>query len=340
MRSVILIVLFAALMVAGDQYLESSMGSMFADFKATHGKKYASAAEEAKRFANFQVNMRKAAVQQASEPMATFGMNLFSDLSAEEFKTRHNGNKYFAARKAEARPAAALLTDAEIAKIRATVGATVDWRAMGAVTGVKDQGQCGSCWAFSTTGNIEGQWFLANHSLTALSEQDLVSCDSFDSGCSGGDVDTAFGWLLLARGGQIVTEASYPYASGSGWSPGCADTWKPIGAVITGHVDLPQDETLMAAWLQTGGPISIAVDASSFQSYTGGIMTNCRSRETDHAVLIVGTGTDGWTPYWIVKNSWSWTWGELGYIRLAFGSNQCLITEEPSTSIVSKARKQ
>jgi len=335
MRSLILLAAFAAILVAGDSYLESTMASRFADFKATYGKKY-TAEEEATRFANFQANMRKAAAFQAQNPMATFGVNAFSDMSEAEFKTRHNAEKYYAARKAESKNAVPEFTDAEIAEIRAKVGGSVDWRAKGAVTPVKDQGQCGSCWAFSTTGGIEGQWFLAGHKLTSLSEQDLVSCDTVDQGCNGGLMDNAFEWLLSSRKGQIATEAAYPYVSGGGNVPKCADSGKAIGAVITGHKDLPHNETQMAAWLSQNGPISIAVDASSWQTYTGGIMSNCQSNQLDHGVLIVGLGVSGSEQYWIVKNSWASSWGEQGYIRLKFGTNQCLITQYPCTSVASK----
>jgi cysteine peptidase B len=334
MRFIILAVALIAVVSGSSVYLESNMGAMFNDFKATFGKKYANAAEETQRFANFQANMRTAAALQAKEPLATFGMNIYSDLSAAEFKVRHSANKYYAARQAESKPVADLYTAQEAARIISQAG-TVDWRAKGAVTAVKDQGQCGSCWAFSTTGGIEGQWFLANHTLTSLSEQDLVSCDTVDQGCNGGLMDNAFGWLLSNRGGKIATEASYPYVSGGGNVPSCADSGKPTGAVITGHKDLPKNETQMAAWLIQNGPISIAVDATSWQTYTGGIMSNCQSDQLDHGVLIVGLGVSGSTTYWIIKNSWASSWGESGYIRVAFGSNQCLLTQYPCSSIAS-----
>ena len=333
MRSTILIVLFAALLVAGDSYLETNMASMFKDFKAAHNKKYASATEEALRFANFQANMRKAAALQASEPTATFGMNIFSDLSEAEFKSRHNAEKYYARRVAESKPIAPF-TAAEIKAQNGAAATDVDWRTKGAVVAVKDQGQCGSCWAFSTIGGIEGQWFLAGNTLTSLSEQEFVSCDTVDQGCQGGLMDNAYQWVIANNGGKITTETAYPYVSGGGSVPSCKETGKPTGAVITGYQDLPKNENQMAAWLAQNGPISVAVDATSWQTYRGGIMSNCRSQQLDHGVLIVGLGTSGSTQYWIVKNSWSTSWGEQGYIRLQFGTNQCLITQYPCTAKV------
>ena len=190
-----------------------------------------------------------------------------------------------------------------------------------------------SCWAFSSTGGIEGQWFLAGNTLTSVAEQELVSCDKTDSGCNGGLMDNAFAWLQSAKNGQIVTEASYPYTSGGGVSGQCKySSSMPVGATISGHADLPHDEDQMAAWMMTNGPISIAVDATSFQSYTGGIMSNCISQQLDHGVLAVGV-TDS---YWIIKNSWGASWGEAGYIRVAKGTNQCLLKNSPCHPKVTK----
>jgi hypothetical protein len=136
-------------------------------------------------------------------------------------------------------------------------GSKIDWRAKGAVTYVKNQGQCGSCWSFSTTGNIEGQWFLAGNTLTPASEEELVSCDTADDGCNGGLMDNAFGWLVNSRGGAIVTEASYQYVSGTGNVPACSIPSGNVAAVISGHNNLPQNEAQMGAWMMTGGPLSI-----------------------------------------------------------------------------------
>jgi cathepsin F/cysteine peptidase B len=147
-------------------------------------------------------------------------------------------------------------------------------------------------------------------------------------------MDNAFGWLVSSRKGQIVTEASYPYVSGGGKVPKCNVTGKVVGATIKGHQDLPHDETQMAAWTTTNGPIAIAVDATSFQSYTGGILTNCISQQLDHGVLLVGYGVSGTTNYWIIKNSWASSWGESGYIRVGRGTNQCLITSYPCSANV------
>jgi len=321
----LLFVLLAFLAVCA--VAEKNYVSMFEDFKVKYNRKYESAAEEAKRLRIFVANMHKAEQLALANPLATFGPNDFADLSASEFKTRHNGEAHFKAMQQSRKHIPDMFTEEQV---KATVS-SIDWRAKGAVTYVKNQGQCGSCWAFSTTGGIEGQWFLAGHPLVALSEQELVSCDTTDDGCNGGLMDNAMAWLVSAQGGNIVTEASYPYVSGGGNVPACALP-KTTGAHITGHIDLPHSESQMATWMSTNGPISIGVDATSWQTYSGGIMTNCISSQVDHGVLAVGFDDNNNPPYWIIKNSWAANWGEDGYIRVQKGTDQCLITSGPCSS--------
>ena len=300
----------------------------FTAFKAKYGKAYASAAEEARRAGIYQANMAKAAQLQATNPLATFGENQFADMTEAEFKVMHNNQDLY--KKLQGAGGAQ-------ATIPKAGGQAIDWRTKGAVTPVKNQGQCGSCWSFSTTGGIEGQWKLAGHPLTSLSEQEFVSCDTIDHGCQGGLMDNAYNWVLKNHNGSIVTEASYPYVSGGGQVPACQLSGKKFGAQITGFENLPHNEDQMATWVYSNGPLSIAVDATSWQTYTGGIMTNCISNQIDHGVLIVGFDDNNSPPYWIVKNSWTATWGEQGYIRIQKGTDQCLITSYPCSAKVAKA---
>lgn len=299
-------------------------------FTAAHRRAYPPG-EEARRFAIFADNMRAADDVAKSNPLATFGPNAFSDLTPEEFRQYRGlrgGDDPFACDpkppgiRSEALPAPP---------------ASVDWRARGAVTSVKFQGSCQGCWAFSATGNIEGQWFLAGHNLTSLSSQELISCDPQHYGCTGGRMDWAFKSILDQWGGNIMTEAAYPYEDQQGFILPCnaAPDKKGIGATISGFVDLERNESVMMAWVAEHGPLSVAVDAGmAWMSYGKGIVTDCGGTALNHGVLIVGFGEHKGTPYWIVKNSWGATWGEDGYIRIAAGSNQCGIRSCPASAVV------
>ena len=302
-------------------YVEMNEGLLWANFKQTYGKQYSGADESARR-AIFKQNMLKAAEREAgSKTGVRHGMNAFTDLTAEEFKAYHTLS--VPAKESPKKQ----FSESEVLKVKAT---SVDWRTQNRVTHVKNQAQCGSCWSFSATGGIEGQWSKDN-TLTSVSEQELVSCDKVDAGCNGGLMDNAFQWLLDNHNGDIVTEEAYPYTSGGGITGSCKyESSMKVGSTISSYKDLAHDEDEMATWLIANGPISIAVDATSWQTYQGGVMDNCKSSYLDHGVLAVGVTPD----YWIVKNSWASGWGESGYIRLARGTNQCLLKNSPSHPIV------
>jgi cysteine peptidase B len=316
--------LLCALLMASVVLAATDFGAFQVEFK----KFYSSKAEEDKRRAIFEQNMAVAALLQAANPLAEFGATRFADMTPEEFKAYHNGDEFFAQMESMR-----VETDELLPPV---AGNAIDWRTKGAVTAVKDQGQCGSCWAFSATGNIEGQWAAAGHPLVSLSEQELVSCDKVSHGCSGGLMDNAYNYLLKYRNGTIVTEASYPYVSGGGYAPACDPKKGTVGAQITSFKDIPKDEGQLASYLFTTGPIAVAVDATSFQTYRSGIMTNCISRQLDHGVTAVGFDDNSNPPYWIVRNSWGSNWGEKGYIRIKKGSNQCLIKNMASTVVAKK----
>jgi cathepsin L len=305
-------------------------------FKLTYGKQYADPHEEAFRMKVYLENRHRIAQHNRRQANGlksyTLGMNKYGDIMHHEFTKTMNGYKL--AKDAVKHNGSAFLTPKNI-----QVPDSVDWREEGYVTPVKDQGQCGSCWSFSTTGALEGQHKRQTGTLVSLSEQNLVDCSKKfgNNGCEGGLMDNAFAYIKENHG--IDTEASYPYEGTEGK---CRYTKRKIGATDTGFVDIPAgSETHLQQALATVGPVSVAIDASheSFQFYKHGVYDEpeCSSEELDHGVLAVGYGTDAATglDYWIVKNSWSTTWGDQGYVKMVRNKkNQCGIATSASYPLV------
>ena len=216
--------------------------------------------------------------------------------------------------------------------------AEIDWRTKGAVTEIKNQFLCGSCWAFSATGSLEGQHFRKTGKLVSLSEQNLLDCSRSygNQGCGGGLPGLAFKYVSANHG--LDTEDSYPYqcnATQCHEDTNCKFSKATIGATEKGYADLPDgDEDALAKAMATVGPVSVAIDAShhSFMFYSQGIYEEpaCSHEDIDHAVLIVGYGPD----YWIIKNSWGTEWGEEGYMKMKRGVNMCAITSLASYPLV------
>jgi len=203
---------------------------------------------------------------------------------------------------------------------------SVNWVDAGAVTPVKDQGQCGSCWSFSTTGALEGAYFVKNGKQVSFSEQQLVDCDTLrnggrDQGCNGGLMDNAFSWIT--KNGGLCLEADYPYFSGDTQDSGtCQKTCQVYpGSDVVKYVDVaPSDDAQMMAAL-TQQPVAIAIEADQreFQLYKSGVFTGTCGTNLDHGVLAVGYGTESGSDYYLVKNSWGSSWGSGGFIKLAKG---------------------
>ena len=292
----------------------------------TYQRNYNDDLEELNRYNIWQANKKIVEVHNAGNHSFTLGMNQYADLENKEFVSMMNGYRSDLRSQSHS---------TEVFKYNSTGPKmdTVDWRTKGYVTEIKNQGQCGSCWAFSTTGSLEGQLFNATGKLVSLSEQDLVDCsDKYgNNGCKGGLMDNAFRYIKANDG--IDTEASYPYRA---HDERCTFNANNVGAMLTGFVDVPHgnEDALMSA-AGSVGPISVAIDAShsSFQLYKKGVYyeERCSSSKLDHGVLVVGYGTESGGDYWLVKNSWGTRWGMEGYINMARNkNNNCGIATQAS----------
>eukprot|EP00980_Cylindrotheca_fusiformis_P028909 scaffold22672_cov141-Cylindrotheca_fusiformis.AAC.12 len=298
---------------------------------AEHHKDYFSEDEKIHRLKVWMENHVRieAHNNQVPEPKFKLGHNAFSDMTQDEYAEFNNLGKYGNAEFAKLSAQNQLNPDATSATHRQldNVGLPdyVNWIAMGGVTPVKNQGSCGSCWAFSTTGALEGARFVRTGELVALSEQNLLDCDHQDLGCSGGLMDNAF--KFDEKSGGLCSEEDYPYEAKQGkiCNPNnCTDV---PGSIVSTFYDVPHgDEKAMLSAIAMQ-PISVAIQADQFvfQFYKKGVLTDdkCgKAGNIDHGVLAVGYGTDLETqePYWLVKNSWGETWGENGYIRMSRNS--------------------
>jgi len=221
---------------------------------------------------------------------------------------------------------------AEVAEVSNTplTASVVDWTGT-LTTPVKNQGYCGSCWAFSAAEQIESDSMRTLGTSYLLSPEQIVQCDRTSQGCNGGWTEHAYKYVTQAGG--IETESSYPYSSSSGTTGTCSFDKTKTVIKVTGYKTI-SGESNMASYVQSTGPLSVCLDAESWNSYTGGIMSVC-GKSVDHCVQAVGVYpvTGG---YWKVRNSWGTSWGESGFIRLAYGANTCDITNDPTYTTVSK----
>lgn len=317
MRLIICIALFAVVAAAAVAPLsEAEHESLFQAWSKEHGKTFGD--DLFYRFEVFKANLQMIREHNAGNRTYTMGMNEFGHLTWKEFRSAMIGFGDV--------PQQAWATKTFNGDGVQSVD-SIDWVAKGAVTAVKNQGQCGSCWSFSTTGSTEGALFIKTGKLVSLSEQNLVDCDTeVDQGCGGGLMDNAFAYMQKHNG--LCAEADYPYTARQG-SCKTSSCTKVSGTVPTAWVDVAHNEAAMEKAL-TIGPVSIAIEADQmgFQFYSGGVFSGNCGTNLDHGVLAVGFGVQpagffkSAMPFWKVKNSWGASWGEKGYLRIQKGKKQ------------------
>jgi len=320
--------ILATLLVLGQA--RPKMDSQWKHYKTKYMKNYVLGEEEMRRAIwedNHEFIMRHNAAYEAGNETYSVGENEYTDLTTVEFASKlaglemvppHSSNKIFQPLDAEVR-------------------SEVDWRTEGYVTPVKNQAACGSCWAFSTTGSMEGQWFKKTGDLVSLSEQQLVDCasDYGNYGCKGGIMEFAFQYII--DNGGLTTEEEYPYTAKDGR---CHFDDSTVAATLSGFETIRRgSEADLQAAVSQVGPISVAIDAGhrGFQMYKHGVYHSilCSNTRLNHAVLAVGYGEEAGEKYWIVKNSWGKTWGDHGYIKMSRGrSNNCGIATQASYPVV------
>jgi len=295
----------------------------FQSFKSKFSKVYKSAVEEDLRYSIFLKNVAEAEVHNKAQSTYTRGINEWSDLTQAEWENMYlGGYKHIATHSKQ--------TEKSTRTVVKDLPASIDWRDKGAITAVKNQGQCGSCWAFGTTEQIEAYTAIASGELVELSAQQVTSCTpnpltcGGTGGCMGSTPPLGYNYVQLF--GQ-VPEADYPYVSGTTTdSEDCMydlSSLTPV-ASITGYDNLPaNDQEAVMNHIATVGPLAISVAANTFKDYSSGVFSGCDYDENiqlNHSVQLVGYGTDfspaGTVDYWLVRNSWGTNWGEDGYIRM------------------------
>lgn len=308
--------------------------TMYEAWLVKHGKAYNALGEKEKRFGIFKDNLRFIDEHNSQNLTYRLGLNRFADLTNEEYRSMYLGVKPGATRVTRK---VSRKSDRYAARVGDALPDFVDWRKEGAVVGVKDQGSCGSCWAFSTIAAVEGINQIVTGDLISLSEQELVDCDtSYNEGCNGGLMDYAFEFII--NNGGIDSEEDYPYRA----ADQKCDQYRKNAKVVSidGYEDVPENDEAALKKAVAKQPVSVAIEAGgrAFQLYQSGVFTGKCGTSLDHGVAAVGYGTENGHDYWIVRNSWGKNWGEDGYIRMernlaGSSSGKCGIAIEPSYPI-------
>ncbi|XP_010540378.1 PREDICTED: probable cysteine protease RD21B [Tarenaya hassleriana] len=307
---------------------EVDTAALYEAWLVKHGKFYNALGEKDRRFEIFKENLRFIDEHNAKNLSYRLGLTRFADLTNEEYRSMYLG----------AKPHKRTLrtSDRYQPRVSDALPDSVDWRKEGAVSDVKDQGSCGSCWAFSAIGAVEGINKIVTGDLISLSEQELVDCDtSYNEGCNGGLMDYAFDFII--NNGGIDTEDDYPYKG----TDGRCDQNRKNAKVVTidSYEDVPVNDEKALKKAVANQPVSVAIEAGgrAFQLYDSGVFDGICGTELDHGVVAVGYGTENGKDYWIVRNSWGKNWGESGYLRMArnieASTGKCGIAMEASYPI-------
>ena len=301
---------------------ETSIVNLFEEFKVRYNRHYETNDEESLRYIYFRDFLRVIDERNDNDTFAVHGITKFADFTKDEFKQVSLGYK----------PNTNTNANSKNIQLNKYSGneTYVNWADV-YTTAVKDQGYCGSCWAFSATEQIESDAIRLGLLTTsdALSPEQIVQCDSVDDGCDGGNTETAFDYVKNAGG--LETDEVYPYTSYYDVTGSCTSNSADYVVTVADYYSL-SDEDSMISHIFSTGPISVCLDASSWSSYVSGIITTC-GMDVDHCVQAVGINMD--EGYWIVRNSWGTEWGNEGYIWLASGSNMCNIAYDPNYVEVS-----
>jgi len=316
---------------------EEEIQRLYQAWKAQHGKLNSVLGQDDKRYEIFKDNLKYIdehnAAADAGVHSFRLGLNRFADLTNEEYRSTYLGTKPAGTRRGK-------VGDRYKVREGESLPDSIDWREKGAVAEVKDQGSCGSCWAFSTIASVEGINQIVTGDLISLSEQELVDCDtSYNQGCNGGLMDYAYEFII--KNGGIDTEEDYPY---TGYDNRCdANRKNAKVVVIDDYEDVPINSEASLQKAVAGQPVAVAIEGGgrAFQLYSSGIFTGSCGTALDHGVAAVGYGSENGKDYWIVKNSWGSSWGESGYIRMErnikSASGKCGIALEASYPIKNGA---